>query len=207
MAANTGGVLKRCLRRPINGQVIGLRGLAEFLWFPMGSKSSTLLKVLRSICPISFVYLFQTMRTSTFGSRMYISLKASSPLSLGRYAMRYPKNSPWMVSWWGGRQLMCNAVDEVLCAVVIVGFPAGAATNILYETLLHPRQLLQLKHNGGYPTPIIYWQPKVKIRPIHFQLSNNSHKMLHQHSTKKRIRSDTHFKNRHLKQTLPFSLL
>lgn len=120
---------RRFLHRPINRQVIRLRGPADLAWFPLSVSLSFLMKVpWKYQNPFLSLIYFVNCITSTVGSRMYISLMDSVPRSLGLNDIRYPRNSPWIVSYAGGRQLICRALDDVLCAVVIVGFPDGAET-------------------------------------------------------------------------------
>lgn len=59
-------------------------------------------------------------------SRIYISFTSSVPLSRALYVMRYPKNSPNIVSNDGGFQDIYIDDDDVLCATVVTGFPVGA---------------------------------------------------------------------------------
>ena len=56
---------------------------------------------------------------------MGISIALAWAMSLGRYEILYPSNSPCIVFRSGGCQLMNKDVLDVLCAAVTRGFPDG----------------------------------------------------------------------------------
>lgn len=77
---------------------------------------------------VSFIILVFAHFTSTLLSLMYISSVVSLDRSRTRYVIRYPRNSPRIVSGAGGFHDMYIDVADVLCAIIVTGFPVGAAT-------------------------------------------------------------------------------
>ena len=63
--------------------------------------------------------------TLALGFSIGISIALAWAISLGRYEILYPSNSPWMVFRSGGCQLMNSDVLDVLWAAVTRGFPEG----------------------------------------------------------------------------------